>query len=29
MNRGIVAIESNKITFYKDLKYMFLGEMIQ
>lgn len=29
MNRGIVAIESNKISFYKDLKYMFLGEMVQ
>lgn len=29
MNRGIVAIESNKISFYKDLKYMLLGEMVQ
>lgn len=29
MNRGIVAIESDKIAFYKDLNYMLLGKMMQ
>jgi len=29
VNKDIVAIESDKIAFYKDLKYMLLGKMVQ